>query len=100
MEKNKNKGITLIALIVTIIVLIILAGVAISMLRGENGILARAGDARALTEISTYKEQMTLEYMALKTRITTNMMTKPNSCRFLSSTPRLMHLQDNIEQFR
>ena len=36
MEK-KNKGITLIALVITIVVLLILAGISISMLTGENG---------------------------------------------------------------
>ena len=44
MLKN-NKGITLIALVITIIVLLILAGVSIAMLTGENGILTRANDA-------------------------------------------------------
>ena len=38
---RKNKGITLIALVVTIIVLLILASVSISMLTGNNGIISR-----------------------------------------------------------
>lgn len=38
-EKNKELGITLIALVITIIVLLILAGISISMLTGDNGIL-------------------------------------------------------------
>ena len=41
MEVLENRGITLIALIVTIIVLLILAGVSISMLTSENGIITR-----------------------------------------------------------
>ena len=41
-----NRGITLIALIVTIIVLLILAGISISMLTGQNGILKRAAEAK------------------------------------------------------
>lgn len=44
MLKN-NKGITLIALVITIIVLLILAGVSIAMLTGTNGVLTRATDA-------------------------------------------------------
>ena len=44
--KNNNKGITLIALVVTIIVLLILAGVSIAMLTGENGILTNARTAQ------------------------------------------------------
>lgn len=52
-EKFKmNKGITLIALVVTIIVLLILAGISISMLSGDNSILTKAGDAATLTEIA------------------------------------------------
>ena len=43
---KNNKGITLIALVVTIIVLLILAGVSIAMLTGDNGILSRASDAK------------------------------------------------------
>ena len=42
MQKN-SKGITLIALVITIIVLLILAGVTIATLTGDNGILTQAG---------------------------------------------------------
>ena len=46
-EKTRtNKGITLIALVITIIVLLILAGVSIAMLTGENGILTQAQNAK------------------------------------------------------
>ena len=44
--KEKNKGITLISLVITVIVLLILAGVALTMLSGENGIMTRAKTAR------------------------------------------------------
>ena len=47
---KKNKGITLIALVITIIVLLILAAVSIATLTGENGILIRANDAKENTE--------------------------------------------------
>lgn len=43
---KNNKGITLIALVVTIIVLLILAGVSIAMLTGQNGILNKATEAK------------------------------------------------------
>ena len=42
---KKNKGITLVALVVTIVVLLILAGVSINLVLGNNGIIARAKDA-------------------------------------------------------
>ena len=49
-KTNKTSGITLIALVVTIIVLLILAGISIQMLTGDNGILTRAGQAKEATE--------------------------------------------------
>ena len=52
----KNRGITLIALVVTIVVLLILAGVSISMLTGENGIIKQASEAKEKTEIAEEKE--------------------------------------------
>ena len=49
-NRKSNEGITLIALVITVIVLIILAGVAISMLSGDNGILRKAAEAKEKTE--------------------------------------------------
>ncbi len=46
MKTNNNKGITLIALVITIIVLLILAGVSIAMLSGNNGVLTKATQAQ------------------------------------------------------
>ena len=59
-KSKKNGGITLIALVVTIIVLIILAGVSISMLTGQNGILTRAAEAKEKTEKAQRDEQAQL----------------------------------------
>ena len=55
-----NRGITLIALVITIIVLLILAGVSISMLTGQNGILTQAQKAKNSTEQSSAKEKVEL----------------------------------------
>ena len=63
-EKSKNmrnKGITLIALVITIIVLLILAAVSIATLTGENGILTRATDSKEQTEIAEVKERAQLD---------------------------------------
>ena len=57
MLRKKNKGITLVALVVTIIVLLILAGISISMLTGQNGILNRASEAKEKAEVSEKKEK-------------------------------------------
>ena len=59
-KKRKEKGITLIALVVTIIVLLILAGVSIAMLTGNNGLLNQAIKAKEETEISSEKEGINL----------------------------------------
>ena len=57
---EENTGITLIALVVTIIVLLILAGVSISMLTGQNGILNRAAEAKEKTDQAQKEEQNTM----------------------------------------
>ena len=54
---KKQRGITLIALVITIIVLLILAGVSIAMLTGENGILTQAQRAKNETETAQIQEQ-------------------------------------------
>ena len=46
MNGLKQKGITLIALVITIVVLLILAGVSINLLTGENGRITKAHDAK------------------------------------------------------
>ena len=56
-ERISIKGITLISLVVTIIVLLILAGVSIAMLTGENGILTQAQNAKRETENAQEEEQ-------------------------------------------
>ncbi len=56
MKEKQNTGITLIALVITIIALLILAGVSISMLIGENGILGQAEGVTRLAEFAEYKD--------------------------------------------
>ena len=63
MMKN-NKGITLIALVITIIVLLILAGVSIAMLTGNNGILTQATNADKTTTIAGVREKVELAIAA------------------------------------
>lgn len=57
---KEKRGITLIALVVTIIVLLILAGVSISMLTGENGVIGKASDAKYKTSAKEEKEKVSL----------------------------------------
>ena len=61
---RNQKGITLIALVITIIVLLILAGVSIAMLTGDNGILTQAGNAKKDTLEAEAVERVNLELNA------------------------------------
>ena len=58
---REKKGITLIALVITIVVLLILAGVTIATLTGENGILTQAGKAKVETDKASALEAVQLE---------------------------------------
>ena len=61
MKSNLEKGITLIALIITIIILLILAGIALNLTLGENGIINIAKRAQIETQKANEKEQITLD---------------------------------------
>ena len=61
-------GITLIALVITIIVLLILAGLTIAMLTGENGILTQASQAKKETEIAEAKERAQVDIIGWQTK--------------------------------
>ena len=63
-ECKRNEGITLIALVVTIIVLLILAGISINALAGQNGLLNRATEAKEKSENSQKEEQIKLAVMS------------------------------------
>ncbi len=67
-QKRTERGITLIALVVTIVVLLILAGVTIAMLRGENGILSKAESAKEATENKGAEEKVGLAISAARAK--------------------------------
>ena len=58
---KKERGITLIALVITIIVLIILAGVSINLVLGENGIVNISKRAKENTELAAKEEKIILD---------------------------------------
>lgn len=60
MKKTKESGITLIALVVTIIVLLILAGISIAMLTGSNGIITKANESDYETVRGEAQERINL----------------------------------------
>lgn len=62
-----QKGITLVALVITIIVLLILAGVSIAMLTGDNGLLKRSQESVAETKVAEDREAAALDLNAAYT---------------------------------
>ena len=73
--KRKNSGVTLIALIITIIVLLILAGVTIAMIVGDNGILNQATNASDETVIGEEKDFISIAYNGAKSKNLGNVVT-------------------------
>ena len=69
---KSNFGITLIALIITIIVLLILASVTLNMVMGENGIFGKANNAKNKTEVAQYEEELRMCVLELQTDAATN----------------------------
>lgn len=82
--KSKNSGVTLIALIITIIVLLILAGVTIAMIVGDNGILNQAANAKIQTEQASIIEAIELAYSDYEVEMKTIDLEQGNSSKLAS----------------
>ena len=82
--KTKN-GITLIALVITIIVLLILAGVSIAMLTGQNGILTQAQKAKSETERAEIIEKAKLEILNVQAESREEELTEEKLTEILTS---------------
>ena len=65
---NKRKGITLLALVITIVIMLLLAGVAIQMTMGENGLIAKSNQAKKEQAKAELLEDAKLGYLNLKTK--------------------------------
>ena len=61
-----ENGITLVALVVTIVVLLILAAVSLNLILGENGIITKAKEAKQQTEIGQERESIELAIIAVQ----------------------------------
>ena len=59
-KDSNNEGITLIALVVTIVVLLILAGVSLNLVLGNNGIITKAQDAKLMTRAGSAEDEVEL----------------------------------------
>lgn len=99
-NKKMSKGITLIALVVTIIVLLLLAGISIQMLTGNNGILNRADDAITNTTHKSLYEAIQLEYIAFYTEKQTGKTTKEFIEYFLEKNIIESEYQEGTEKYQ
>ena len=59
----KNKGITLVSLVITIIIMLILAGVSLSMVTGETSVINQAKKTAFMQEIAGYKEELAISFL-------------------------------------
>ena len=83
--KNKN-AITLLALVITIIIILLLAGVAIQMTIGENGLIAKSTQAKTEQVKADLYSTAKLEYLNLKTKAIENNQPEPAVESVLSET--------------
>ncbi len=90
LKHKKTKGITLIALVITIIILLILAGITIGTLFGENGIITRAVKAKEEYKIAEAREKLSLVLLDAGVEKRTNI--KYNQDVFLNQ-----FIKDNLE---
>lgn len=75
---KNQKGITLVALVVTIVVLLILAGTAIAMLQGDNGIITNAQKAQAANKEGEVRENINSAFNTVKTEVSVQRAVKPD----------------------
>ena len=87
--KNNQKGITLIALVVTIIVLLILAGVSIAMLTGEGGVLGNAREASIKTKLMNTADEISLTVSQTATKFFKDKYTGDNASTTASTSTEL-----------
>ncbi len=110
-EKRKQKGVTLIALVITIIVLIILAGVSINMLVGESGIITQAQRAKENTQLAQKEEQEQLDKLEevlknggisvvkIGNEVYTSIQKAIDSLGTMQETVKLTLLENTVENF-
>ena len=98
MKIKQTKGITLIALIITIIILLILAGVTITMLTGDNGILKQATKARETNSKAEFEEQVKLAVIASRVNDTASidLKTLDEEINKISGTTITKSADDNL----
>ena len=82
--KNKQKGITLISLVVTIGVLIVLAGVTLGSIKGDNGIITKTKSVKKQAEIEDIKEKIQNEIIEQEGKSSNGKLTESQIDNILS----------------
>ena len=101
---KNNKGITLVALVVTIVILLILSGITIAALSGDNGLIGKSGEAKKQTEISEGLEQLEIAVTQStnkrgnidETKLAKN-LSKINGIKYISSDNEEIDVTENTE---
>ena len=93
---RKQRGISLVALVVTIVVLIILAGISISLLLGDNGIITKAKMAKENMEIAKVEEEKELNELYEQIETKSETLTENNE----NSIDKLMEFRRRIATAR
>ncbi len=83
---KRTKGITLLALVITIVIMLLLAGVALQMAMGENGLIVKSTQAKKEQAKSELLEIVKLNYLNLKTKAIENSQPSPEYELSLSTT--------------
>ena len=85
-RKDKNTGITLIALVITIVIMLLLAGVALQIAMGENGLIAKSVQAQKEQAKAELYDTAKLSYANLNTKALENGQPSPQVELALSTT--------------
>ena len=84
-NRKKKNAITLLALVITIVIMLLLAGVAIQMTMGENGLIAKSAQAQKAQAKAELYDTAKLSYMSLNTKALENGQPSPNAELVLST---------------
>lgn len=101
---SEQSGITLVALVVTIIILLVLAGITVASLTGDNGLIGKSGEAKKQTEISEGTEQLEIAVNQSfnkrgnidETKLAKN-LSKINGLKYINSQNQEIDITENTE---
>ena len=93
---KQEKGITLIALVVTIVVLLILAGVSISLVLNNNGVISKAKDAKNSTEKGQAQDEVNLAINYLQIEDATSTLTREDRRKILEDELRKISADSSV----